>query len=136
VEGEQMRERVWLMVVGFALIVGVVPGQAGELLQIRSVVTVTIPNGFMTGKEFLTMSDQEKNGYVMGFVNGLTVAPLLGADPERFHMVEERMLKKEVTNLDYIAILNDYIAKRPGNLERGLNILSYEAFRLTFVPNL
>jgi hypothetical protein len=135
-EGEQMRLTVLAAAFVLTLLQTTGSGVAGSMLQTMSTVTVSIPNGFLTGRDFLDLSEQEKNGYVMGFVNGLTVAPLLGADPARFHLVEELMLNKEVTNLDYIAILNEYIANRPGNLDRGLNILSYEAFRLTFVPNL
>jgi hypothetical protein len=131
-----MRKRVLSMSISVVVTVCLMHAAALATILIQAPVTVSIPNGFLTGKDYLAMSEQERTGYVMGFVNGLTVAPLLGVDPERFLVVEERMLKTEVTNLDYVAILTEYIAKRPGNLERGLNILSYEAFRLTFVPNL
>ncbi|MFP4316450.1 MAG: hypothetical protein ACLFQR_09520 [Desulfovibrionales bacterium] len=107
-----------------------------SLGQAAETVTLTIPNGFLTGSDFLEMSQSEQSGYVMGFVNGLTVSPLLGADEETLRSMEDTVLGSEITNLEYVEMIVGYIRANPSHLQRGLNILSLEALSATFNPDL
>ena len=44
---------------------------------------VSISRGFFTGGEYLDMTETERRAYATGAINGMLVAPLLGAPQER-----------------------------------------------------
>jgi len=41
---------------------------------------VLIQTGFITGNDFLVLSEAGKRGYMMGLTDGLFIFPLVGAD--------------------------------------------------------
>jgi hypothetical protein len=104
-------------------------------IYIREMVTVTIPNGFLRGQDFLEMSEIEKNSYVIGYINGLTVAPVMGANPEYFEWLEETVLDPTLTNLNYIQIITEYIENNPEAQGRGLNLVTFRALETAFSSN-
>lgn len=72
---------------------------------------VEIHNGFLTGEEFLNMSDSEKRAFSMGTINGMLLAPFLGAPKERMSRIESCV--EGMTGLQVAAILEKYLRDNP-----------------------
>jgi len=88
---------------------------------------VSISRGFFTGAEYLEMSDTERRAYATGAVNGMLVAPLLGAPQERVDW-----LKKCTANMpdtETAAILTRYINTQPDQMSSSLNVITFNALR-------
>ena len=88
---------------------------------------VSISRGFFTGSEYLDMTETERRAYATGAINGMLVAPLLGAPQERVDW-----LKKCTANLadtDTAEILTRYIKSQPGQLSASLNVITFNALR-------
>ncbi len=60
------------------LLIACIPGYSHSQKE-----TVTISPGFLKGKDYLDMGASEKRAYAMGAINGMTVAPMLGASEEK-----------------------------------------------------
>lgn len=86
-----------------------------------------IHNGFGTGQDYIKMSESQKRAYAMGSINGMIIAPLLGAPKDKMGWLEsyvENMTDEQVT-----AILSKYLQDNPGRWHDGLNVLMYSAVK-------
>ena len=44
---------------------------------------VVIHNGFITGEQYLRLADSARHNYVMGLIDGIFLAPMLGGSERR-----------------------------------------------------
>src|ERR1044072_2029645 len=86
---------------------------------------VTVGIGFMKGKDYLDLDSGQKRAYAMGVINGILVAPLLGAPDERMAWVRpctEKMDAEQVA-----AIITKFVRDNPAEWHHGMNLLSLKA---------
>jgi hypothetical protein len=88
---------------------------------------VSISRGFFTGSEYLDMTDTEKRAYATGAINGMLVAPLLGAPQERVEWLKK--CSANMADIDTAEILTRYINSQPGQLSASLNVITFNALR-------
>lgn len=88
---------------------------------------VSISRGFFTGSEYLDMTETEKRAYATGEINGMLVAPLLGAPQERVEWLKK--CSANLSDTDTAAILTKYITSQPGQLSASLNVITFNAMR-------
>jgi uroporphyrinogen-III decarboxylase len=88
-----------------------------------------IGKGFSNPGEYVQeMESAQRIGYVMGFVNGLGVSPLIGAPGSTTTLVQKCLAGKTPRQLD--AILSKYINDHPEAWHMGLNVMSLDAMLL------
>jgi hypothetical protein len=87
----------------------------------------SVMSGFGTGQDYIEMSADDKRVYAMGALNGMLVAPLLGARREDIAWLEACVPR--MTDEQVAAILTKYIRERPGQWHLPLNILTFEAMK-------
>ena len=100
------------------------------LLSINSYASqqqVSISRGFFTGSEYLEMSETERRAYVTGAINGMLIAPLLGAPQERVDWLKR--CSANLSDTDTAIILTKYINSQPGQLSASLNVITFNALR-------
>jgi hypothetical protein len=85
--------------------------------------------GFGTGQDYVEMSASDKRVYAMGALNGMLVAPLLGARRQDVAWLEDCVPR--MTDEQVAAILTKYIRERPGEWHLPLNILTFQAMSAT-----
>ena len=88
---------------------------------------VTISRGFFTGSEYLEMSDTERRAYATGAVNGMLIAPLLGAPQERVDWLKK--CTANMSDTETAAILTRYINTQPDQMSSSLNVITFNALR-------
>jgi hypothetical protein len=88
---------------------------------------VSISRGFFTGSEYLEMTETERRAYATGAVNGMLVAPLLGAPQERVDWLKR--CSANLSDTDIAIILTKYINSQPGQLSASLNVITFNALR-------
>ena len=79
--------------------------------QGRSVDPVTIHNGFLTGTEYLALPEEGRWFYAAGLVDGILLAPLLGAPQANLVGVETCVTGMD--NHQAAAILTAHLRMRP-----------------------
>jgi len=95
--------------------------------------TVFFPSSYGKTKEFNDFSAAEKNAYSVGFINGLAVSGVIGADPKRLAILESCIHPMDSTQV--AAILDKYIKDQPELWHEPLAMNSYNAL-LGACPNL
>ena len=88
---------------------------------------VSISRGFFTGGEYLEMSETERRAYATGAINGMLVAPLLGAPQERVEWLKR--CSANMPDTETAEILTRYINSQPGQLSASLNVITFNALR-------
>lgn len=88
---------------------------------------VSISRGFFTGGEYLEMSETERRAYATGAINGMLVAPLLGAPQERVEWLKR--CSANMSDTETAEILTRYINSQPGQLSASLNVITFNALR-------
>ena len=89
--------------------------------------SVSVAKGFLTGEEFLKLSDTEKVSYSMGIIDGYLSSPIFGADAKYINWIST--CTKSKTNTQLSAILNKYLEDNPGRWEKSTQFLMFEALR-------
>ena len=89
--------------------------------------TVKISPGFFTAKDYLDMSDTERRAYATGEINGMLVAPLLGAPEENLGWLKTCTTK--MSDEQIAAILTKYISDQPNQMQANLNVVTFNAMR-------
>ena len=82
---------------------------------------VLVHNGMMTGQEYLKLDAHERAMYMRGFVNGMSVAPLLGAPYGTWF---DKCLTGR-NDQQLAEIIRRFIDAHPERWHEGLNGLSY-----------
>lgn len=88
---------------------------------------VYIKSGFLTGNSYRASSAQEKSGFVMGFIDGLLVAPLLGAPRSKLVRLEECLTG--MVNSQVVAIVDKWLTENPGRWHQQMNVLTFSALQ-------
>jgi hypothetical protein len=88
---------------------------------------VSIGRGFFTGSEYLDMTESERRAYATGEINGILVAPLLGAPPDRVDWLKK--CSANLSDIDTADIVTKYINSQPGQLSASLNVITFNALR-------
>jgi hypothetical protein len=86
---------------------------------------VTVHDGFFTGRQFLDLPQDVRFFYAPGLVDGIFLAPLLGAPEQnldRFAACLEPMTNQQVATL-----LSSYLDSHPEWWRRGANTAMYQA---------
>ena len=95
------------------------------LLLVRPVLAQRVLSGFMTGNTYRELSEGEKTGYSMGFVNGLLVTPMItGKDSDAAWLYP---CITGMTNAQVVAILEKYLNDNPARWQQPMNVLSFRA---------
>jgi hypothetical protein len=84
---------------------------------------VWVPNAFMTGQEYLALSESSRTAYVMGLLDGIFVGPLFGASEARVKALQNCL--QEHNNVQIAAILSKYIQDKPERWHDGAHVLFY-----------
>ena len=90
--------------------------------------TVYIGAGFLKGNDYLAMDAAEKRAYAMGAINGMLVAPLLGAPQEKARWFNDCTLK--MNDEQVAAIITKYLRDNPAQWHLPMNLTSFNAMRL------
>jgi hypothetical protein len=88
---------------------------------------VLIHNGFGIGQDYIKMSESQKRVYAMGSINGMIIAPLLGAPKDKIGWLESYV--ENMTDEQVAAILSKYLQDNPGRWHNGLHVLMYSAVK-------
>ena len=86
---------------------------------------IWIHNGFLNRDEFRKMPTTEQRAYVMGYVDGLMVSPLLGVEKSKMKWIEtlvEGMSSEQIT-----AILLSYLQWNPETWNENNHTITYRA---------
>jgi len=86
---------------------------------------VRIHNGMGTGQDYLQMPETERPAYVMGFVNGLFLAPLFGASRQSNAWLETCL--EEKSGKQIAELLTQYLEQHPSEQQGQLHAASYRA---------
>jgi hypothetical protein len=91
----------------------------------RAAQSVQIHNGMGTGQDYLQLPEPERPAYVMGFVNGLFLAPLFGASRQSSAWLETCL--EEKSGKQIAEILTQYLAQHPTEQHEQLHAATYRA---------
>ena len=91
---------------------------------------VVIHNGFLTGDEFRKSTPSQQQTYVMGFVDGLLISPLVGAEKGQVKWLE--VLIEGMTSEQITAILLKYINDNPEAWNECSHTIAYRALRQAY----
>jgi hypothetical protein len=94
--------------------------------------TVRVHAGFMKGNDYLELDASEKRAYAMGAVNGMLVAPLLGAPEEKLKWLQDCTL--DMNDEQVAAIITKYLRDNPAKWHFPMNLTSFNAMKLA-CPN-
>src|SRR5438094_9459206 len=73
---------------------------------------IPVHHGFATGQKYLEMTSAQKKAYAMGAVDGMLLAPLLGATKKDMAWLET--CAENMTDVQVAAILTKYLENNPG----------------------
>ena len=94
-----------------------------------------IVDGFATVNYYMQLSENEKLKYVMGFLNGLTVAPFVVNEKGEYKLnIKKSLLKTDISNHQLEVVLSKYFREHPGVWHKPLNTESYFALQDAFFP--
>ena len=71
------------------------------------------------------MSESERSGYAMGFINGLLVAPMMTGKESDAMWLHPCTIK--MTNTQAVAIIEKFLNDNPGRWQQPMNVLSFQA---------
>ena len=92
-----------------------------------------VPGGFMNTGEYGDLHEAEQNSYAMGFVNGLMVAGILGADLDKVEALNRCTSGMQARQV--AAILDKYVKDHPESWHQTLAAHSLAAI-LEMCPDL
>ena len=87
---------------------------------------VVVKPGWLTGNSYQALSELQKRSFVIGFVDGLFVAPVLRAPKSELAWLERCTPGK--TDAQLVAIVDRWLAVNPSRLQEQINMLAFQAF--------
>ena len=88
---------------------------------------VSVQMGFITGEDFLKLSESDKASYSMGIIDGYLSAPIFGANDRYLKWISTCIKGK--TNTQIAAILVKYLQDNPGRWDKSVQFLMFEALK-------
>ena len=88
---------------------------------------IYVQNGFVDGNDFLSFSSDGKEKYAIGFIDGLLIAPLLGAPKRRLNWLEQCAVG--MNSKQIVAILEKYLTENPAKWHQSMHGLSLSAMK-------
>ena len=116
-----------------ALILIVIPGTiAMPHSQQRSVAAtqgqpVAIHNGFLTGQDFRNLTEAGKRSYAAGLVDGMLLAPFVGAPKARLEWLETCVTG--MSDEQVAAIISKFVRDNPARWHEPLHVQFYAAVK-------
>lgn len=86
---------------------------------------VRIKNGFYTGNDFRVASATRQEGYAMGLVDGMLLAPLFRGEKRSMAWLEACV--EGMTSDQVAAIMRQYVEARPADWNEGMHTIGYRA---------
>jgi hypothetical protein len=93
--------------------------------QKEKVMRVT--NGYLKASEFLNLNDSQKEAFAIGFLDGIDVAPLLGAPDDGKIYVSFRTCTAEMPGKQVAAIIEKYIRENPEDWHIQLHTVAFNS---------
>ena len=84
-----------------------------------------LKSGFLTGNQFLAMSNKAQSTYAMGVIDGMLLAPLFNAPKRNMYWLE--VCVEGMSNEQVAAILRKELASNPGTWHHPVHITMYNA---------
>ena len=88
---------------------------------------VSVQKGFLTGEEFLKLSERDKVSYTMGIIDGYLSAPMFGAEDKYVAWISTCIKGK--TNTQITAILVKYLEDNAVRWDKSVQFLMFEALK-------
>jgi hypothetical protein len=93
----------------------------------RAVGLVT--GGFMTGQEFRELSEAEQQGYVMGIVDGMLMAPVFGGGDDATRSTQRFLdCLKGMNSLQLAAVARKHLESYPERWHESMRFLFWQAW--------
>jgi hypothetical protein len=101
----------------------------GVLLSLGATVAlagngVRVPNAFVTGQQFIGLSESARTQYVMGLIDGIFVGTLFGASEARVAALQSCLMGRN--NIQVGSILLKYVQEHPEQWHEGAHALFYQ----------
>jgi hypothetical protein len=87
--------------------------------------SVAINQGFFRSEEFLQMPEAQKEGFAAGLVDGIYLAPILGAPEENIERLHNCIAGMSTTQV--AAIIEKFLKEHPEKWHQRLNVEAYNA---------
>jgi len=87
----------------------------------------SVPGGFGKASEYPNVSEQEKVSYARGFVNGLLVSSVIGAEENKVAGLYDCV--KDMSGPQLAAIIDKYIKEHPEEWHLPLPLSSFNSIR-------
>lgn len=86
-----------------------------------------ISNGYLKASEFLDLSDGQKVGFAMGFVDGMFMAPLFDAPDDNKSYVAFRVCMADMSAPQVAAIIEKYVKNNPEQWHLQLHTVAFNS---------
>ena len=86
---------------------------------------ILVHNGFATGQKYLEMNVAQKKAYAMGAMDGMLLAPLMGAPKKDMAWLET--CAENMTDVQVAAILTKYLENNPGQWHESAHVSMFSA---------
>lgn len=121
--------RRWVLAIAVGLVLGLsieAHAQRSGRLALCSTAPANVHRGMFTGSDMTRMGMAELRTLVAGFVNGATIAPLLGAGDDCVRrIVNACFVGRELDQL--VAIVRAYLTSNPTEWHDGANAILYRS---------
>jgi hypothetical protein len=87
----------------------------------------SISPGFFKGEDFLKMPQAQKSGFAAGLMDGIYLAPLMGAPNDDQILVSLHKCVVGMSDEQVAAIIEKHLKEHPESWHERLNIQSYDA---------
>ena len=88
---------------------------------------VVLPQGFLSGADFLEQPEPYQRGYAAGFVNGLFISPIAGAWESC--VLNYAQCLKDTTDRQLAAVIRRWLEENPDRWHEGSHIASWLAIQ-------
>ena len=97
--------------------------------KLQQSATLVINQGFFKSEEFLHMSQAQREGFAAGLVDGIYLAPLMGAPEQNIEHFNKCVTGMSSTQV--AAIIEKFLKEHPEMWHQFLNVEAYNALFAT-----